>query len=94
MENFIIPNWHPFLVHFTVALICISAVFFVISRVHPDKAESFTLVAKWTLWVGAGLTLFTVLAGFSAFGSVNHDDVAHVVMKVHRNWALATATAI
>jgi len=64
METLIIPNWHPLLVHFTVALVTVSAAFFVMSKVNKDKAETFILVAKWTLWVGAGFTVFTVLAGF------------------------------
>lgn len=94
MDNLIIPNWHPLLVHFTVALITVSAIFFVLSKTIKSKADTFERVAKWTLWTGAGITVFTILAGFGAYNSVAHDDVAHKVMKVHRTWALVTGAAI
>jgi len=94
MDDLIIPNWHPMLVHFTVALITVSAIFFVLSKTVKSKAETFERVAKWTLWTGAGITVFTILAGFGAYNSVAHDDVAHKVMKVHRTWALVTGVAI
>ena len=94
MDTLIIPNWHPLLVHFTVALITVSAVFFVLAKIVSEKAEAFQTVAKWTLWVGAGLSLLTVAAGIGAYNSVNHDDVAHVVMKQHRLWAFVTMVAI
>lgn len=93
MNDMIIPNWHPMLVHFTVALIIISAIFFIVSRMAKNNAETFVSVAKWMLWVGAGITVFTVITGVDAFSSVAHDDVAHEVMKVHRTWALATGAA-
>ena len=82
------------LVHFTVALITISTVFFVLSKISKTKSDSFVLLAKGTLWTGAGITLLTVLAGFDAFSSVAHDDVAHKVMKTHRMWALVAGAAV
>lgn len=94
MNDLIIPNWHPLLVHFTVALVVTSTGFFILSKLFAKQAETFSVVAKWVLWTAAGMTVLTVVAGFSAFNSVNHDDIAHEVMKVHRTWALITATAI
>lgn len=94
MAQFIIPNWHPLLVHFTVALITISAVFFLLSLFFPNKRASFIEGAKLNLWAGAILTILTILAGFAAFNAVAHDDVAHEVMKTHRFWALVTGLAI
>lgn len=94
MNDLIIPNWHPLLVHFTVALVITSTGFFVLSKLFAKQAETFSVVAKWVLWTAAGVTILTVLAGFSAYNSVNHDDIAHEVMKTHRVWALVTAAAI
>jgi len=94
MNDFIIPNWHPLLVHFTVALVISSTVFFVLSKLVTKRTDTFVTVAKWMLWSAAGVTILTVLAGFAAFNSVNHDDVAHKVMKVHRNWALVTGVLV
>jgi len=90
----ILPNWHPLFVHFTVALVTVSAIFFVLSKTVSSKSNAFELVAKWTLWTGAGFTILTVLAGMDAFGSVAHDSAGHSVMKTHRFWALITASAI
>ena len=90
MNDLLIPNWHPLLVHFTVALIVTSSVFFVLSRFMAKRETTFITVAKWTLWAGAGVTIFTVVAGFDAYNTVNHDDAGHAVMKVHRLWALIT----
>lgn len=47
--------------------------------------------AYWNLWLGAALTVATVLAGFYAYNTVNHDDPSHAAMTDHRNWALVTA---
>lgn len=94
MNSFIIQNWHPFLVHFTIALVVTSSVFFVLTKLLPKRADTFAIVAKWTLWSAAFVTVLTLLAGFAAFNSVAHDDTAHIVMKTHRLWALFAAAAL
>jgi len=94
MDSIIIPNWHPLLVHFTVGLVVTSSLFLVLSKVKGTWSTVFETVGKWTLWVGAGITVLTLLAGFDAYNTVAHDDIAHKVMKVHRTWALVTAAAI
>jgi len=94
MESIITPNWHPLLVHFTVGLVITSSVFFILSKIKGTWSTNFETVGKWTLWAGAIITVLTVLAGFDAYNTVAHDDIAHKVMKVHRNWALGTSAAI
>ena len=94
MDSIIIPNWHPLLVHFTVGLVVTSSLFLVLSKVKGTWSTVFETVGKWTLWVGAAITVLTLLAGFDAYNTVAHDDIAHKVMKVHRTWALITAAAI
>lgn len=96
----IIPNWHPVLVHFTVALITIAVVFywlsFIISSIFfkSPLAQELEIVSRWCLWLGAIITIGTVTAGFYAYFTVNHDTPSHLAMIIHRNWALATATTI
>ncbi|MFC4346526.1 DUF2231 domain-containing protein [Kordiimonas lipolytica] len=95
MTDLIIPNWHPLLVHFTVGLTVSSTLFLILSKVVQKKHVTiFETAGKWTLWLGAAITVLTVLAGIQAFNSVAHDDIAHKVMKVHRAWALGTAATI
>ena len=88
----IIPNWHPVFVHFTVALLSVSAVLYAVTAVYQGPfREQWRSVAQWNLWLGAGFTLFTVLSGVYAYNTVAHDDPSHAAMSVHRTWAIVTA---
>ena len=88
----IIPNWHPLLVHFTIALFSVSIALFVLSKVLEGSAlgNYFLVTAKLNLWIGAGFSVLTGLAGFEAFNTVAHDTPSHAAMTEHRNWAIAT----
>ncbi len=86
----IIPNWHPLFVHFTIALLTISTLLYVVGVFL--KKENLLIVARWNLWIGVTITVGTVLAGLYAYNTVAHDAPSHVVMTNHRNWALVTAT--
>lgn len=97
----IIPNWHPIFVHFTVALVSIAVAFYVLAYlaarskiISNQLIAEFATVGQWCLWVGGFITILTILAGFYAFNTVNHDEPAHLAMLDHRKWALWTATAI
>ncbi|MCF6197849.1 MAG: DUF2231 domain-containing protein [Hyphomicrobiaceae bacterium] len=91
----VIPNWHPIFVHFTVALLLVSAGLFVFLSVVPGNApwqSNLLVVARWNLWIGAAITIITLLAGWQAYNSVAHDSPSHAAMTGHRNWALFTAS--
>lgn len=90
----IIPNWHPILVHFTVALLSISVALHLVVLV-AGKASwrgAALTVARWNLGLGIAFAALTLASGFYAYFTVAHDDPAHLAMKDHRNWALATLT--
>ncbi|HHT7621122.1 TPA: DUF2231 domain-containing protein [Legionella pneumophila] len=97
----IIPNWHPIFVHFTVALFTVSVIFYALIyfasntrwKINPFIVE-LEIVVRWCLWLAALSTIATVSAGFYAFYTVKHGAMAHAVKVIHRNWALATASAI
>jgi uncharacterized membrane protein len=89
----VIPNWHPLLVHFPIALISLSAAFHLAARLlakHPRWASPCAVLAHATLWLGALAALPTALLGWQASNMVDHDAAGHAAMLLHRTWALAT----
>ncbi len=89
----ILPNFHPIFVHFTVALFSVATALFIVillaQKKLPEKLkEQFWIVAHWNLWLAAGITLITVLAGHHAYNTVAHDGPSHAAMTDHRNWAI------
>ncbi|WP_455208789.1 DUF2231 domain-containing protein [Kaarinaea lacus] len=89
----IIPNWHPFFVHFAIALLLIATVFHVVAALNNKSVTfyQFENVANWNLWIGAVFAIITVIAGWFAYNSVEHDTPSHLAMTDHRNWGLGTA---
>lgn len=85
----IIPNWHPIFVHFTLGLLMVSTALYLVG--YFLKKENLLIAARWNLWIGAFITVGTVLAGFDAYNTVAHDGMSHQAMTDHRNWALPTA---
>ncbi len=88
----IIPNWHPLLVHFTIALFSISILLFIASVVFSGSefGDNCLTAAKLNLWLGAGISILTGFAGLDAYNTVDHDTASHLAMTDHRNWAVAT----
>ncbi len=90
------PNIHPILVHFTYALLTISALSFLAVAILPagPRRESLHHAANWMMFFGTAAILATVAAGFEAYYSVAHDGPSHAAMTTHRNWAVPTAIVI
>ncbi len=92
----IVPNWHPVLVHFTVALLIVAPLlFFAATWLPTESAARLRLLAaaRCNLLLGFLITLGTVAAGWYAASTVIHDDAAHAAMLTHRNLALITVAA-
>lgn len=96
----IIPNIHPALVHFTVALLSISFIFQTIyffgkSRYQQNKLiKELEVVGRWCLWLAFFFSILTVLAGLHAYYTVPHDEDGHLAMGVHKNSAIITFSLI
>lgn len=93
----IIPNYHPIIVHFTIALISTSFGTLILARFLTRWKQwqlECLIVSRWCLWLGALASVFTIAAGFHAYFTVGHDGTSHPIMAIHRNWALSTFTLI
>jgi uncharacterized membrane protein/ketosteroid isomerase-like protein len=90
------PNWHPFLVHFTIALFFTAFIFLVAARVYAGRSKSGELetAGRWALWATSAITLVTIASGTYAYYTVAHDGPSHAAMTDHRNWALASGALI
>lgn len=92
----IIPNLHPLMVHFPIALITMSAVFHVAAAATSGKllSRNFGILAHSLLWLSALSVFPAVFFGWQAYNSVTHDDASHAAMLIHRNWALGTSAVL
>tara|TARA_R110001583_G_scaffold38455_4_gene124302 strand:- start:4750 stop:5499 length:750 start_codon:yes stop_codon:yes gene_type:complete len=88
----IIPNWHPFVIHFSVALLCFSTALFLLGYIPAlnKKRDELLVTAKWSLYIGTCFTVLAVASGWQAYSSVNHDTAGHAAMTIHKTWALLT----
>lgn len=92
----IVPNWHPILVHFTVALLVVAPLLFFASTWLPVESPTklrLLAAARCNLLLGYVISLGTVAAGWYAASTVAHDEAAHAAMLMHRNFALITLAA-
>ncbi|PPD18492.1 MAG: hypothetical protein CTY27_01540 [Methylotenera sp.] len=90
----IIPNFHPIVVHFPIALTVIAFLLNIASYVRRSHPISVQLAGAghFTLWLAALSAAVAVLFGWLAFNSIsNHDDAGHAAMLLHRAWAIPTA---
>lgn len=88
----IVPNWHPFVVHFAIGLLMVSVVLFWVASLFSwlPFAASMTSAARWNLWLGTAFAVLSVITGLQAYGTVIHDSAGHEAMHDHRFWAFIT----
>jgi uncharacterized membrane protein len=87
--------WHPIFVHFSVALLTVATLFYLLAVLFPRAANRTRWIdfARWNLWGGSGLSVLTVLLGWLAYNTVSHDNASHEAMEIHATLALITLTA-
>ncbi len=87
----IIPNWHPIFVHYSIALLSISTLLFLVGTFTKSRwKEALLKAGHINLWLGAIISVGTVAAGLYASNTVAHDSASHAQMMNHRNWAIPT----
>jgi uncharacterized membrane protein len=94
--NFIEPNIHPILVHFTYALGISAALAYIGTLLLPAgrMRENLRPAADWMLALASISVIATIAAGFQAYYSVAHDGPSHEAMTTHRNWAVPSGIAL
>ncbi len=93
----VIPNMHPAVVHFPIAL-TVAALLFSLAAHLLGKHSAAPLLAAtghFTLWLAALSAVVAAIFGWLAFNSgMNHDDAGHAAMLLHRKWAIPTALGL
>ncbi|GAB1235599.1 DUF2231 domain-containing protein [Ferrigenium sp. UT5] len=92
----IIPNFHPVLVHFPIAFITSALAFTAVGALSNKKpyASLILMAGRWMLWGAVLFALMSAVFGWFAYNSVDHDEISHAAMTVHRNWALVTLAVL
>lgn len=93
----IIPNLHPAVVHFPIALTMVAFILGLAARLFRQSASSTSLAAAgyYVLILAALSAVAAVGFGWLAFNStMNHDDAGHAAMLLHRAWAIPTAVGL
>lgn len=89
----IIPNWHPAVVHFPIALAVTATLLLLLGRLRPAN-PTFTASGRLLgLFAALGAGVAAAL-GWYAFQTVEHDGAGHLVMLRHRNWALVCTAVL
>jgi len=85
------PNLHPFLVHFPIALLTVSTMFDLASVLR--KKDELARVGWWTMVTGVCGLVASVVSGLLARDSTTVVDAASDVLEAHEQLALVV-TAI
>lgn len=80
-------NIHPVFVHFPIALIFSSLVFYFLG--HLFRKEELLIAGKWTLYFGTMAAALAVWTGLQAAGTVSHGAGVHELMTVHQYFGYA-----
>jgi uncharacterized membrane protein len=86
-----LPNIHPLVVHFPIALFTTFFLLEVLAMIR--RSERLYHAASWTLYTGIIFAVTAILLGMQAARSVPHGGVIHSIIDQHESYATA-ATGI
>jgi uncharacterized membrane protein len=91
-----LPEWHPMVVHFPLALGVSASVFLLAARLvrDPHHAATLATVGTWNLCAGAVAALFALGTGLAAVADLQVGAAAHLAISLHLRWAIFTTLAL
>ena len=83
---------HPYVVHFSVALIFVSVLLFYAGTLGGSRpgAAGVLTAARWNLWIGAPLALVSIGTGFVDYISAQCDAETIAATVIHRRSGAVT----
>jgi uncharacterized membrane protein len=90
------PNWHPLVVHFPIALVLSAAALLLAARLLRNEALAATsaTVGTWNLCLGAVAALFALGSGLGAVLDLDVSTVARQAISAHLKWAMFTTLTL
>jgi len=92
----ILPGWHPFIVHFPLALIVTAAFCLTLAGMRPAQryAKTLAAVGTWNLCLGALAVLFALASGLAAVIDLHVGMAARQAISIHVKSAVVTAVLV
>jgi uncharacterized membrane protein len=83
---------HPYVVHFSVALILMSVILFFLGTLAGSRpwAAGILTAARWNLWIGAPFALASIGSGFVDYISAQCDADTIAATVIHRRSGAVT----
>ena len=85
-------SWHPMVIHFPLVAFAVAVVLDALSAWTGSDRWRKTATLLW--WVGLIGAAAAIATGLLAYSRVEHSELAHDAMLVHRNLAFAAATVL
>ena len=83
---------HPYVVHFSVALILLSVTLFYLGTLAGTRpwAAGVLTAARWNLWIGAAFALASIASGFVDYIAAQCDTDTIAATIIHRRSGAVT----
>jgi uncharacterized membrane protein len=87
-----LPNWHPLVVHFPIALVLLATALLLAARLLRNEplAATAATVGTWNLCLGAVASVFALGSGLAAVLNLDVSATVRSVISVHVKWAMFT----
>jgi uncharacterized membrane protein len=92
MNFFPMHSWHPVAVHLPLMALVLAAAFDLAAL--PNRSVRWRDAATVLWWLGLLGAATAVATGLVAYNRVEHSELAHQLMTLHRNLALATVAVL